>query len=118
MYEADKLKKINSRINFGKRLLPVMAASILFPTTFLPWYNAYNFKNNEESIVNVSFEKRTRGIALAKETLKLSLIGSTEKFMFFYNHSDKCTIVLPIAKIISITADNITSKQNIDKKKT
>ena len=33
--------------------------------------------------------------------------------MFFYNYSDKCTIVIPITKIISITANKKEQKNKL-----
>ncbi len=73
--------------------------------------NAGIFKQSGLKIskFNVSFEavkhEVKQELVHVGKTLKLSLIGSTEKFMFFYNHSDNQTIVIPVSKIISITPE-------------
>lgn len=69
---------------------------------FIPLLREYRIIKKKASIVNVLYEKGKRGLKpVVKEGV--SLIGSTEKFMFFYNPSNKRTIVIPITKIISIT---------------
>lgn len=75
--------------------------------------NAERLVENKESTVNVLYEKGKKESTSVVEKLELSLIGSTEKFMFFYNYSDKCTIVIPITKIISITANKKEQKNKL-----
>ncbi len=63
-------------------------------------------------IINVLYEEGKQGSASVVKELKLSLIGSTGKFMFFYNHSEDHTVVIPITKIISVTSDKLGFKRD------
>jgi hypothetical protein len=75
---------------------------------FVPISNAISARNiihNNGSSINVLYEEGKQGSTSVVKKLKSSLIGSTEKFMFFYNPSDNNTVVIPITRIISITTD-------------
>jgi hypothetical protein len=76
---------------------------LFIPAYFYAKKNADDIINNEKSIVNVLYkERRDEALTPVAQRLKASLIGSTDKFLFFYVHSDKQSIVIPIANITSI----------------
>jgi hypothetical protein len=80
----------------------------IFFVLYSPYYNA-NVRARKiikgDRTINVLYEEGKKESTSVVKEIKSSLIGSTEKFMFFYNHSDKSTIVIPITKIISINTD-------------
>jgi len=51
------------------------------------------------------YEKEGKELIPVVKEQRLSITGSTEKYMFFYGHSDCSKIVIPISKIINITSD-------------
>ncbi len=84
----------------------------LFPVYSLSLKNTRNFIEDKKSIVNVLYEEEGKELTPVVKEQKLSLIGSTEKFMFFYDHSDCSKIVIPRNKIISITSDKVKFKRD------
>jgi len=74
----------------------------LFPVYFLNLKNDRSLIEDKKSIVNVLYEKEGKELTPVVKEQKLSLIGSTEKYMFFYDHSDCSKIVISKNKIISI----------------
>ncbi len=74
----------------------------LFPLYFLSLKNDRNLIEEEKSIVFVLSEEERKELTPVVKEQKLSLIGSTEKIMFFYDHSDCSKIAIPKNKIISI----------------
>ena len=77
----------------------------LFPVYFLGLKNDRDLIEDKKSIVNVLYKEEGKGLTLVVKERKLSLTGSTEKYMFFNDHSDSSKIVIPKNKIISITSD-------------
>ncbi len=77
----------------------------LFPVYSLSLKNTCNLIEDKKSLVNVLYEKEGKELTPVVKEQKLSITGSTEKYMFFYDHSDCSKIVIPISKIINITSD-------------
>jgi hypothetical protein len=72
---------------------------------------------NKQDVVNVLYQEgKEKSLSIVKE-LEASFIGTTEKFMFFYNHSEDNTIIIPIARIINITSDKLGFKKNLSSNK-
>jgi hypothetical protein len=78
----------------------------IFPAYSIKFRNAPSLIKDKKPIVNVLFEEESKELTPAVKEKELSIIGSTEKYMFFYNHVDCSKIVIPKNKIISIISDN------------
>jgi hypothetical protein len=89
---------------------------------FLPYYSAKNVIatriKQKEPAVNLVYEKgkQKQSSTSVIEELNSVLIGSTEKFMFFYVRPEKNTekgrtVIIPINKIISITINEKQQKK-------
>lgn len=77
----------------------------LFPLYSLSYKNARNLIEDKKSIVTVLYEIEGKELTPLVKEQKLTITGSTEKYMFFYDNSDCSKIVIPISKIINITSD-------------
>ncbi len=84
----------------------------IFPAYALWVKNDSKLIEDKKTIVNVLYEERSNELTPIVKEQKLSIIGSTEKYMFFYNHSDSSKMVIPKNKIVSITSDKVRFKLN------
>ena len=73
---------------------------------------APNLIEDKKSIVNVLFKEDRKGLTPVVKEQELSIIGSTEKYMFFYDHSDCSKIVMPKNKIITIKPSPLVKTAN------
>ncbi len=96
---------------------PSLFISIFIIFEISPAY-ALRIKNDskliedKKTIVNVLYEERSNELTPIVKEQKLSIIGSTEKYMFFYNHSDSSKMVIPKNKVVSIASDKVRFKLN------
>ncbi len=115
---SENSDPIPSRIFYLILLFLIIIPATYFPTSLASKKHANSLKE-EKIIVNVKYSTGQAESKPVLGTIVSSLIGSTEKFMFFYSKGE--TTVIPISKIISLTShakgyEQETSEQNSDKK--
>ena len=93
---------IQTKIRISFSVIIVLLLFFIIPFVYA-WNNAITLTGSKVPTITVLYEEGKQGSTSVVKELESSLIGSTEKFMFFYNHLDKRTIVIPVTKIISIT---------------
>lgn len=119
IYRLFRLKprKLNMPSNPIKGTIRISLTTIfMLFYLFIPAYgfakiNARAMIEDKKFIVNIVYrERRDEALTPVAQRLTASLIGSTDKFLFFYVHSDKRSIVIPIANITSITFEPLPER--------
>ena len=82
------------------------------PAFYLAGIDAKKIKNGEFGHVSLELNKQISGETPLVINNKLSLIGSTEKFILFYTHNDDMCIVVPLTNIASL---RLSANSTIDK---
>jgi hypothetical protein len=123
-YNPEYLKYVRHFVK-RKRFLIELYFRILYPIVlycicipgilYLSSKGTAHLIRGKKPTVNVLYESGQQGLALVVEKLESCLIGSTDKFMFFYDHSNKNAIVIPLSKIISITTYKEQRKGDVEK---
>jgi hypothetical protein len=84
----------------------------IFPAYSLRFKNNSKLIEDKKPIVNVLYEEGNKELTPIVKEQKLSIIGSTEKYMFFYDHSDSSKMIIPKNKIVSIKSETLAKTDN------
>ena len=99
----------------SKILVIVIGFAIIYtfvPAIFFGRKDAREIKRGKSELISLKLKGKPEEIEPLLPKGKLSIIGTTDKFLFFYGHDCKKCIIVPVANIGSISFNVSTFQRN------